>query len=424
MLKNRSSSKLGRGPRDIRFRSKQRGRLSGKVLSQPRVSHDSIPLEKLLKSCPLLTPEILKRIQTTLQPGNENVKIEILPDDVIQDLFKRGLIHNNSDSNKVQKIIDKLRSLGKHDKSANIPELVKEVCINRPISELNPNFEIVDKNVDTIAACRDLNKYLDNKLIFKSSLPKLPVQIQNLIDKIPSADIKMNDLPLSILVEMCKYNDVDLDKSAIDTLTNLLSDILKPKRRIGQDYKHLMRNLKNHHRHPKSILLSPSAKFRKAQPDKSLLHPPQALHASHSNSKFLLPSDIAGLSISRRFKAPEFNAHLGPQNRGYLSQRSKIHSPVTSQERNLEGYSTTQLESMHRFFPAHSDVSMATKPAEGRLEGTGYTTLNPNSFFRDPTLLYSSRSKGNMSGRRGSENPSNVYVLQRSLATSASRIYK
>ena len=71
----------------------------------------------------------------------------------------------------------------------------------------------------------------------------------------------MNDLPLSIIVEIWKYKDVNLDDSAIHTLNNLLSDLLKPRRSGIQNYKNPMKYIKKRTSQNKEVILSPRSPY-------------------------------------------------------------------------------------------------------------------------------------------------------------------
>ena len=274
---------------------------------------------------------------------------------------------------------------------------------------LNPDFEIVDAKINPIATIRDLNKYLGTKVIPKSLLPKLPTMIQDKINELKKDKVSLNELPLSIIVEMCKYNDVNLDKAAIETLNNLLSDILKPRRRVVTDYKSLMRNMKKHKRPGQQVVLSPSGKGpRQLSSDKSILHAPQTtFRNSLGSSKFILPSDTASINLSKRFMKPGIKQSMhSSSSQGFLDAKAKIHSPKAMMRKiKPKHQSSTNTESMYRFYPANADVSSINLPEnldmETRIEkftnpeATRISGLNPNSFFKEGSILQSS-----MAGRR------------------------
>jgi hypothetical protein len=76
-----------------------------------------------------------------------------------------------------------------------------------------------------------LIKYLSNKTISNHHISALPPSISSNLTRLPNGDILLKELPLSLLVDLCKNNKLDLDSTAISALNYLLSDILKPKNR-------------------------------------------------------------------------------------------------------------------------------------------------------------------------------------------------
>ena len=366
---------------------KRPNELAVRQLPPPSNSLSSIPLDKLLQNTPLISPEILSNIKALNTDNPNNIKINSLPNFVIEDLYKRGIIQSSDNDPIISKAIENVRAIKPKEGLKNIPDIIKELWIDTPVKSINPNFEIIDQKGNVIATWRDLNRYLNTKLLSKGTLPKLLPQIQNKIDAIPGTDIKMNDLPLSILVEMWKYNDVNVDGTAINTLNGFLSDILKPRKRILQDYKRLMKDIKKRTKQNKGLLLSPRSPEKKKFPeDRSILHPPQFLRNTLSSSRFILPSESASINISKRFGPADIHPSQLKLKEGYLVQRAKINSPKNKNSMLKEGCSTTRFESMYRFYPANSEISAVNASIKG-------INLNPNSFFRDPSILQVSSSR-------------------------------
>lgn len=181
--------------------SKSKGSLTSRP-PQSRINPSTIPLEKLLQNTPLITPEAIDSIKRLNSDDPSNIRINSLPNYIIEDLYRRGLIQSSDNDPIIAKAIENVRAINSKEGMKNIPDIIKELCIDTPIKNINPNFEVVDQKGNVIATCRDLNRYLNTKLLSKNTLPKLNPQIQKKLDEIPGTDIKMNDIPLSILVEM------------------------------------------------------------------------------------------------------------------------------------------------------------------------------------------------------------------------------
>jgi len=387
MLKYKSPSRPRQKHGSIRLRgSKQKG---SRGSSQPPLesSQTSIPLDKLLKNTPFITQSLAGDIVPPNIGQGQDIQIRTLPDYIIEDLHKRGLLQAYLGDPIVQNIIDKSKDRVATDPNKNIPEIVKNICLNTPINEINPNYEITDQKSNVVATCRDLNKYLSTKLISKSSVPKLPAEMQSKLDQLQPDEISMSDLPLSVVVEMCKYNDINLDGSAIDTLNHLLSDILKPRRRTPHDYKQLMKDIKKRSKQGKGILLNPKPDSkRKPHIDKSLLHQPQTFRNTFNSSNFL---DGASLNLSKRFGPPDCHPSKIKKIQGFLPHRMKMNSPKHRKDHFVEGASSTMFESMCRFYPADSEIVSSVNITKGM-------NLNPNSFFRDPSVLYTSVNRAHL----------------------------
>ncbi|CAI2387831.1 unnamed protein product [Moneuplotes crassus] len=379
LLLNESSPK-NKKRQDVRVRS-NRNR-SKNLLSPPKHSSNYIPLQNLMKSSPFMT-EKLKSEALSKRADPSKVQLSDLPSEILSDLGKRGVIPSSvipTDS----KVDEKLR------------ESIKKTCLYKPIQDLNKSFEIIDTKNQPIATIKDLNKYLSTKNVPKHALPVLPERLQKECDKLKSDEVPLNMLPLSVVYDMCKHNDVNIDKEAIETMNNLTSDIVKPRRRAAPDYKSLMKTIKQQQKsRSKQIALSPNSR-RRMVTDRSLLHAPQNFKNSLGNSRFLLPSDTASLNLSKRFAKPSQMMHSSSQ--GVLNRRSGINSPSRIlQSPQDDHFSSTNAESKYRFYPARIDVSSIlyadNANIEARIEKTGnpeatrISAMNPNSFFRDQSSI-------------------------------------
>ena len=148
-----------------------------------------------------------------------------------------------------------------------------------------------------------------------------------------------------------------------------------------------MKDIKKRTKQNKGLLLSPRSPEKKKFPeDRSILHPPQFLRNTLSSSRFILPSESASINISKRFGPADIHPSQLKLKEGYLVQRAKINSPKNKNSMLKEGCSTTRFESMYRFYPANSEISAVNASIKG-------INLNPNSFFRDPSILQVSSSR-------------------------------
>ena len=112
------------------------------------------------------------------------------------------------------------------------------------------------------------------------------------------------------------------------------------------------------------------------------MHPPQIFKNTLSCSRFLLPSESASINISKRFGPADIHPSQIKLKEGYLVQRAKINSPKHKNSMLNEGCSTTRIKSIHRFYSANWEISAVNASIKGM-------NLNPNSFFRDPSMLQS-----------------------------------
>jgi hypothetical protein len=189
----------------IRVRNKSKPSL----LSPSRQS-ESIPKSTLLAHCPLITPTLF---QFLLSPS---VPLSSLPPHILSDLSLRHLIPY------------------KQLPSSSLLPPIKSLCLSTPIKHLNPYFSIP---TSPSVLCSDLLKYLATKKVNSSRLPKgYGVE----------GEVGLDELPLSLLVEVAKQGVVDVDPQAKQAMQVLLREILKPTpRKVGENVIRIVESFKS-----------------------------------------------------------------------------------------------------------------------------------------------------------------------------------
>ena len=354
------------------FKIRHRSKISSsKRTESPSSVSNNMPIDSLLKNCPILTQNDISKALKVLENDINSVKVASLESPLIEDLYKRGLIDSRTTDPIIKDAINNVDTT-RMSNSQYIPSKIKNICLNTPVKKINPHFEIVDYKGNEMANVSDLVKYLSSKAISKGGVPWLPWSIANNLSKMPGRDICLKELPLSLLVELCKNNEVGINRSAVNAMNWLLADLLKPRKRNNYDYKKLMNDIKLRDKGNKGRILSP-----KTNNYKSHMHPPQNLRSSVSSSKLILPSDTtcmyihsrfgqpdtSTMHISGRFVSPDTHSSQIKQSTGYLMQKSKISSPKLLKKSRMlspNNHLSTRLETMHRFYPQETEIFTIT----------------------------------------------------------------
>ena len=106
---------------------KRPNELAVRQLPPPSNSLSSIPLDKLLQNTPLISPEILSNIKALNTDNPNNIKINSLPNFVIEDLYKRGIIQSSDNDPIISKAIENVRAIKPKEGFKNIPDIIKEL---------------------------------------------------------------------------------------------------------------------------------------------------------------------------------------------------------------------------------------------------------------------------------------------------------
>ena len=106
--KYKESPSMKRERPNLRVRSKRNfGR--GSFLSPTRPLQEAIPINKMKRCCPLLTGDKVSEIKASNKNNPDEAKIAYLPNDLIEDLYRRGLVHSNTEVPKIKELIKKIK---------------------------------------------------------------------------------------------------------------------------------------------------------------------------------------------------------------------------------------------------------------------------------------------------------------------------